>query len=1336
MIPCRKDYCEKLELGENIYFLPNKFLFRSKNFGKKGWCTYLDIIGIVPSGQKTLVRTGPIRIFVDIEKTAETVELTKNYVAETVVMLPGKYFSEPREYLRVLFPTIRKRKNFIEANYGKWTMGNDDDKYEYVFFRESKSSTATWNIVTEYSIISEENSDKLPVQILLRKMRQAADEEVTQFRDKSVICAWDLETYTPNVLGGVPMPGNRADSIKMCAMVFRPACGGPNYCSVLITAVPVRTDKDIVVLYTDNIPQKFAEVLGSMQPDYLTGYNDGGYDWPFMKERIRNLPLFVELVGTLKLLEHEAHFCAPMRRDGYCRVKQIKIEAGGIDVTYDAFQLDGCITFDTMYIMRKLNKKETKRSLNVFLKKYGIELKEDMPYSTMAKIFHLWELTTPEEMKNRDPASIPFPYDGRAGTIAINRLTATEIIHLFDMTASVGTYCVRDSAACLDLLERVRAIPDFRDFMMKACCQMQDAFYKADGIKVRNCILKCAREPKWGSWEKKYPLSFQIWKPHMETRREVKPEEKKKFPGGYVRNPEIGIYAAVDRVDRPCSGLDAASLYPSIIMAYNISPEYLSMEPVEGFQKISTHFKCSKDPKSKETRIKGWFLKQREERLENGTLVRHNFGIIPTILDGFFVERKGIKASMHKWEIMVEKLSKDAKGLQTLEEILNALRTKIKIIEETASGFTGMKQKLELNKRLSFEKAIKFIEEQWRGSAAELLERSSFWFNYYNGKQLTVKVFMNTFYGEMGNENSPFFIPIMGGAVTKMGRTAIKDVGKMVETHGYRIYYGDTDSIYISAPEECFADVDRKYEEGLLTREAYFEEMVGITMSKMQEVSKLSNDYFLRTRGNGFLTMAYEEVLFPFGFFGKKNYFGVQHMHSIDFTICRTEDRRLFERELFTRGMPLRRRDASGFVKKILVEILFNFCRLDQKKDCAQIVDDVLKFFIEDVQRNPEPYIPLVQKNYSIKVPKVSTTTTQIKFRNKMLRLHTMEEINRAVHMIRSGQAETGQKLLDKHVDSEGRLICRIIMPDWKLDMESYVVNENLLKLKFEVPNFGDRYDLVAARYPPLLKENGSKATTPKGEIMEFIGMIGNKDYARYLCDLYLERGVKITNLETIEVDFGLYFENFFKMLSRYIMFLPQYKEALRKKIEEQGGPLKEAIKEAEKLQMREILKETKNKYMFAKNKVEMDVVEMRERFQSIRQNYDEVAGRGKIAREIMNVFMDPSKNMRHVRRELEKDLEKPRAIRCCADFGKLGMLGDRSAKIIQIEGELESLMRAIEGIMSDIESGAYYIGSLERDYERIMKKKMLEAAISMARRQHMEKVGLFSIDRDIIGWF
>src|SRR5436190_23308148 len=52
------------------------------------------------------------------------------------------------------------------------------------------------------------------------------------------------------------------------------------------------------------------------------------------------------------------------------------------------------------------------------------------------------------------------------------------------------------------------------------------------------------------------------------TTKQCKNVEKFKYPGAYVFSPKKGI-----ETKRPVTGLDFVSLYPSLIMTYNLSPD-------------------------------------------------------------------------------------------------------------------------------------------------------------------------------------------------------------------------------------------------------------------------------------------------------------------------------------------------------------------------------------------------------------------------------------------------------------------------------------------------------------------------------------------------------------------------------------------------------------------------------------------------------------------------------------------------------------------------------------------------------------------------------------------
>ena len=154
-------------------------------------------------------------------------------------------------------------------------------------------------------------------------------------------------------------------------------------------------------------------------------------------------------------------------------------------------------------------------------------------------------------------------------------------------------------------------------------------------------------------------------------------------------------------------------------------------------------------------------------------------------------------------------------------------------------------------------------------------EYSSVCFIYYslNSKQKAVKLYMNSFYGVTGQSDFPFYKLELTGGVTSAGRENIKLVAEFVKKKGFRIKYGDTDSLYLTCPDSYYEKCDLTYDagKGVISKLEYWTEMVKITMVVMEKLRNEVNTFLrLKTRSD-YLKMAYEEVLFPVVFTGKKN---------------------------------------------------------------------------------------------------------------------------------------------------------------------------------------------------------------------------------------------------------------------------------------------------------------------------------------------------------------------------------------------------------------------------------------------------------------------------------
>src|SRR5205823_2080378 len=94
-------------------------------------------------------------------------------------------------------------------------------------------------------------------------------------------------------------------------------------------------------------------------------------------------------------------------------------------------------------------------------------------------------------------------------------------------------------------------------------------------------------------------------------------------------------------------------------------------------------------------------------------------------------------------------------------------------------------------------------------------------YDYSDSKQRALKVYMNTFYGEAGNSKSPIFLRELAGGTTSAGKYNLNLVAEFVTKKGFGIKYGDTDSLYLTCPENYFGKCDETFSRKALSKEAY-----------------------------------------------------------------------------------------------------------------------------------------------------------------------------------------------------------------------------------------------------------------------------------------------------------------------------------------------------------------------------------------------------------------------------------------------------------------------------------------------------------------------------------
>jgi DNA polymerase delta subunit 1 len=210
------------------------------------------------------------------------------------------------------------------------------------------------------------------------------------------------------------------------------------------------------------------------------------------------------------------------------------------------------------------------------------------------------------------------------------------------------------------------------------------------------------------------------------------------YEGAIVLPPQIGMY-----LDQPISVLDFNSLYPTNMIAYNLSPDTL-------------------------------------------VSVRH------ADTEGFTTERMGLT----KEEI----LQYEEKGY-IFEEIEYDRKEEDDIVGKTICTFVqpndnpmtlGILPKtldILLKKRKEFKQKMEDLQY-------DEAQRSVF-----NGAQLAYKVVANSIYGQAGARTSPIRNMFVAACTTAAGRNALFNAKRIAESEfGGNVVYGDTDSIFIKFP--------------------------------------------------------------------------------------------------------------------------------------------------------------------------------------------------------------------------------------------------------------------------------------------------------------------------------------------------------------------------------------------------------------------------------------------------------------------------------------------------------------------------------------------------------
>lgn len=247
---------------------------------------------------------------------------------------------------------------------------------------------------------------------------------------------------------------------------------------------------------------------------------------------------------------------------------------------------------------------------------------------------------------------------------------------------------------------------------------------------------------------------------------ENKQKSKGNYEGAYVKDPFVGYH-------RWITSFDLTSLYPHLIMQYNISPETIRDRFTAPNMEMFVQKQVEFDNMGYSCCPNG-MMYDKEQR-----------GIIPIEIEKVFLQRKAAK----KKEFAANSLSTRAKN------IINARGGKFTPTEEVFPGIEGY-----------FDYTDEQLQEMNDTQLSSLICTADAKEKSYNVEQMVRKVLINSLYGALGNQWFRYYDLRNAEAITLSGQLSIRWIERKLNEYFNRVcgttdypycIYIDTDSVYL-----------------------------------------------------------------------------------------------------------------------------------------------------------------------------------------------------------------------------------------------------------------------------------------------------------------------------------------------------------------------------------------------------------------------------------------------------------------------------------------------------------------------------------------------------------
>lgn len=564
-----------------------------------------------------------------------------------------------------------------------------------------------------------------------------------------LVASYDLEVYSES--GMFPVASNPSDEIIQIGVSLRWSDdmlkSEDRYVLLIGDCIPsedptvkyisCKTEKDLLL--------RFESLIKSENPDILCGYNTFGFDDGYIAERAEYNRIYLQF-GRIVAKQWGRG------KDDYVKTekKTFELASGKFAVRY--IEMPGRMTIDVLLSIRREQNLDSYKLDNVastFLRdkvksyknyngtceiitnstrglfvgnlvRFDIMTNTTNPYRD-GELFQVIEVTPKSFKIETDNPLLNDTIGNLEWSFAKDDVTAKDIFASHhgtpDQRSLIAKYCIQDCDLVLTVMAKLDTLVNARGMADVCRVPITYIFLRGQGIKIYSAVVYNASKRN------------QI----IVTQEGF--EGDSSYEGAIVLPPKIGMY-----LDQPISVLDFNSLYPSNMIAFNLSPDTLVY--VKEFNTTGKKIR-QEGPDGEEFRNNGYKIDEISYDVHND--------------DG-------------------ESIGRVTCGFAQPTD------------DNRTIGLLPLTLDILLKKRKETRKIMEKTEDEAQKAVL-------------NGLQLAYKVVANSVYGQAGSKTSPIRKIEVAACTTAAGRERIQFAKSVVETEfKAEVIYGDTDSIFIKFP--------------------------------------------------------------------------------------------------------------------------------------------------------------------------------------------------------------------------------------------------------------------------------------------------------------------------------------------------------------------------------------------------------------------------------------------------------------------------------------------------------------------------------------------------------